>query len=283
MSEPHAGADLRIRIHARDVALATERPHGLSIRNVLPARILRIDLDDTINAEVLLDVDGQHLRSRITRDAVEDLKLAPDQHVFALIKSRRAREHVVVLRLARELHDERHESRSGHVRRHGPRNVPPFLDRLRPARNRRPPRAACSRCKTARPSCCAARTTRRCRPHSSPGSTLRETTFGVRSAADLERIAAELAKDRARAAWIATARSTRSTRSGSRIAFRVARRTPVAAPELKFNTPGHPDRINTRGQFFKRRAAARDDARGVHDRRARTRSCRSTSTASASS
>jgi molybdate transport system ATP-binding protein len=87
MSEPYTGADLRIRVHARDVALATERPHGLSIRNVLPARILRIDLDDTINAEVLLDVDGQQLRSRITRDAVEDLKLAPDQRVFALIKA----------------------------------------------------------------------------------------------------------------------------------------------------------------------------------------------------
>ena len=34
------------------------------------------------------------------------------------------------------------------------------------------------------------------------------------------------------------------------IAFRVAERKPVTAPELKFNTPGRPDRINTRGQFF---------------------------------
>jgi molybdate transport system ATP-binding protein len=87
MSERRDGTELRIRIHARDVALATERPAGLSIRNVLPARILRIDLDDTINVEVLLEVDGQRLRSRITRDALEDLKLAQDQRVFALIKS----------------------------------------------------------------------------------------------------------------------------------------------------------------------------------------------------
>ena len=87
MSEPRVGSDLRIRVHARDVALATERPRGLSIRNVLPARILRIDFDGTINAEVLLDVDGQHLRSRITRDALVELGLAPDQQVFALIKS----------------------------------------------------------------------------------------------------------------------------------------------------------------------------------------------------
>jgi molybdate transport system ATP-binding protein len=87
MSEPRVGSALRIRVLARDVALATERPRGISIRNVLPARILRIDFDGTINAEVLLDVQGQHLRSRITRDAFEELGLAPDQQVFALIKS----------------------------------------------------------------------------------------------------------------------------------------------------------------------------------------------------
>jgi molybdate transport system ATP-binding protein len=87
MAEARIGADLSIRVHARDVALATGRPAGLSIRNVLPARILEIQLDDTINAEVLLEVDGQRLRSRITRDAVEDLKLTQGAEVFALVKS----------------------------------------------------------------------------------------------------------------------------------------------------------------------------------------------------
>jgi molybdate transport system ATP-binding protein len=81
------GGILRIRIHARDVAIALERPQRLSIRNVLPARVLRVDVDDTVHAEVLLEVDGQRLRSRITRDALEDLALAPGQNVFALIKS----------------------------------------------------------------------------------------------------------------------------------------------------------------------------------------------------
>ncbi len=71
------GMPLRIRIHARDVALATERPRGLSIRNVLQARILRIDADEPTNVDVLLEVDGQHLRSRITRDALEELALEP--------------------------------------------------------------------------------------------------------------------------------------------------------------------------------------------------------------
>jgi molybdate transport system ATP-binding protein len=87
MTAPRAGAAARIRIHARDVALATERPRGLSIRNVLPATILAIDTGETLDVEVLLDLDGQHLRSRITRDALEELKLAPGTRVFALIKS----------------------------------------------------------------------------------------------------------------------------------------------------------------------------------------------------
>jgi molybdate transport system ATP-binding protein len=81
------GVPLRIRVHARDVALATERPRGLSIRNVLQARILRIDADEPVNVDVLLEVDGQHLRSRITRDALEELALEVGQPVFALIKS----------------------------------------------------------------------------------------------------------------------------------------------------------------------------------------------------
>jgi len=81
------GTPLRIRIHARDVALGTERPRGLSIRNVLQARILRIDADEPTHADVLLEVDGQHLRSRITREALEELGLAVGKPVFALIKS----------------------------------------------------------------------------------------------------------------------------------------------------------------------------------------------------
>ena len=69
------------------MALATVRPQHLSIRNVLDARILRIESGPGLNVELLLDVDGAHLRSRITRDAFDDLELAEGQRVFALIKS----------------------------------------------------------------------------------------------------------------------------------------------------------------------------------------------------
>ena len=87
MRDASIGTVRAIRIHARDVAVATERPRGLSIRNVLTAKILRIDAAASGNVDLLLDVDGEHLRSRITRDACDELKLQVDQYVFALIKS----------------------------------------------------------------------------------------------------------------------------------------------------------------------------------------------------
>ena len=81
------GKVLRLRVHARDVAVATEHPRQLSIRNVLPATIEKIDLDATVHADLLLGVGAQTLRARITRNALKDLALAEGQHVHALIKS----------------------------------------------------------------------------------------------------------------------------------------------------------------------------------------------------
>jgi catechol 2,3-dioxygenase-like lactoylglutathione lyase family enzyme len=81
------------------------------------------------------------------------------------------------------------------------------------------------------------------------GATLREAVFGVASTEDLRGIGEELAKDRP---VVADSDGTLHAADplGFRIAFRVARSRAVAAPELKFNTPGHPDRINTRGRLF---------------------------------
>jgi molybdate transport system ATP-binding protein len=87
MSAAEVGTTRPIRIHARDVAVATVRPEKLSIRNVLKGRILLIEIGDNMNVELLLEVDGEHLRARITRDALEELDLAVGREVFALIKS----------------------------------------------------------------------------------------------------------------------------------------------------------------------------------------------------
>jgi catechol 2,3-dioxygenase-like lactoylglutathione lyase family enzyme len=83
-----------------------------------------------------------------------------------------------------------------------------------------------------------------------PGATQREAVFGVESAADLTAIASELERDR-----LVQVDSDGTVHArdplGFGIAFRVAQRMPVIAPELKFNIPGRPERINTRGEFFK--------------------------------
>ena len=82
-----AGTPVHLRVQARDVAISIERPERLSIRNILSARLVSMEFSEPPFVELLLDVHGQHLRSRVTREAVEDLGLREGQTVFALIKS----------------------------------------------------------------------------------------------------------------------------------------------------------------------------------------------------
>jgi molybdate transport system ATP-binding protein len=87
MTTAEVGTTRPIRILSRDVAIATVRPEKLSIRNVLQGSIQLIEIGGNMNVELLLDIDGEHLRARITRDALEELDLAVGRQVFALIKS----------------------------------------------------------------------------------------------------------------------------------------------------------------------------------------------------
>lgn len=82
------GETIRLRARARDVSIATERPRGLSIRNILEGRIAEITLEaDTAFAEVSVETPGGPVRARLTRLSVEELGLMKDQPVYALIKS----------------------------------------------------------------------------------------------------------------------------------------------------------------------------------------------------
>lgn len=82
------GAEVRLRIRARDVSLVTQRPEAISIRNILSGTIAEIVRDpDTAFAETLIDIGGGRLRARITRQSVSDLDLAPGKRVNALVKS----------------------------------------------------------------------------------------------------------------------------------------------------------------------------------------------------
>lgn len=81
-----SGASVRLRIRARDVAIATQRPEGLSIRNVIEANLIE-RRDRGVHADLLLDARGPHLRARITRESADALSLAEGQSLFALIKT----------------------------------------------------------------------------------------------------------------------------------------------------------------------------------------------------
>ncbi|HET6157235.1 MAG TPA: molybdenum ABC transporter ATP-binding protein [Dongiaceae bacterium] len=82
-----AGHAVRLRVLARDVAVATRRPEGLSVQNVLPCRLNAIA--DRPNGRCLLQLDlgGAALLALLTADSVHRLQLQPGQEVFALVKS----------------------------------------------------------------------------------------------------------------------------------------------------------------------------------------------------
>lgn len=83
-----AGAAVRIRLAARDVILARHRPEGLSLHNVLEARVLAVEpaANDALRM-VHLQAGTCRLLSLVTADAVRSLGLAPDVPVLALVKA----------------------------------------------------------------------------------------------------------------------------------------------------------------------------------------------------
>ena len=80
------GANVRARIRARDVLVATQQPHGLSALNILPARIAAIRPQGAL-ADVTLDCGAAQIAARITRHSCATLGLQPGQRVFAVIKA----------------------------------------------------------------------------------------------------------------------------------------------------------------------------------------------------
>lgn len=87
-TERSTGTEARLRVRARDVALATEAPSAISIRNVLHGSVIEIrDLSETPFAEVAVGFADQRLVARITRDAVSELGLEAGREVFALLKT----------------------------------------------------------------------------------------------------------------------------------------------------------------------------------------------------
>jgi len=82
-----AGSLLRLRLRARDVAVATELPRGLSSHNAIPATLAGIDPAGPHEVFAVLQAGPTRLLARLTRDAVATLGLTPGRSVFALVKS----------------------------------------------------------------------------------------------------------------------------------------------------------------------------------------------------
>jgi molybdate transport system ATP-binding protein len=81
------GEPVRVRIRAREISLALERPRGISIQNVLEARVVSLGGEFGAIIDVELRVGDTALVARVTRKAVEELGLAPESRVFALVKA----------------------------------------------------------------------------------------------------------------------------------------------------------------------------------------------------
>jgi molybdate transport system ATP-binding protein len=81
------GTLVRVRVRARDVAIAVGPVEGLSIRNRLQARVVEIADEPGPIVDVRLDAAGEPLMARVTREAVRELGLAPGRDVLALVKS----------------------------------------------------------------------------------------------------------------------------------------------------------------------------------------------------
>ena len=81
------GEPVRARIRARDVSIALAAPTGLSIQNVLAAQVETISQEFGAIVDVSLRVGATPLVARVTRKAVDELRLAPGMRVHALVKA----------------------------------------------------------------------------------------------------------------------------------------------------------------------------------------------------
>ncbi|MCO6416845.1 molybdenum ABC transporter ATP-binding protein [Siccirubricoccus sp. KC 17139] len=82
------GTKLRLRLRARDIAVALAEPRDISTRNVLKARIAAIQ-PAPAPQEVFLDlaIGPSHLLACVTRDSVARLGLRPGLELWALVKA----------------------------------------------------------------------------------------------------------------------------------------------------------------------------------------------------
>ncbi len=82
------GRPARLRVLARDVSIARQRPGQSSIQNVLPARVDAIADDEHLGLLLVrVRLGGSSLIARLTRRAAAELDVSPGQEVWIQVKS----------------------------------------------------------------------------------------------------------------------------------------------------------------------------------------------------
>lgn len=81
------GSAVRLRIQARDVALSLDPPGRVSVRNVLPGRVISVSIAGDFMVDVQVDCGGTLLWSRITSLSQAGLNLLRGMEVFAMVKA----------------------------------------------------------------------------------------------------------------------------------------------------------------------------------------------------
>ncbi|WP_256103756.1 molybdopterin-binding protein [Streptomyces sp. ODS05-4] len=80
------GSSVKALVKSTEVALATARVDGVSIRNQIAGTVTEVVTGGAMGS-VKVDVDGAELTAAVTKDAVQDLGLVAGSPVVALIKS----------------------------------------------------------------------------------------------------------------------------------------------------------------------------------------------------
>jgi molybdate transport system ATP-binding protein len=80
------GSRLRVGVRAGDLLLATERPRGLSARNILPGTIRQLEQRDVIIA-AMVDCGGTEFEVHLTLGARDALQLGSGKSVWVVVKT----------------------------------------------------------------------------------------------------------------------------------------------------------------------------------------------------
>jgi molybdate transport system ATP-binding protein len=80
------GSLLRVGVRAGDLLLATEKPRGLSARNVLPGTVRRLEQRDVI-ISATVDCGGTEFEVHLTLAARDALQLGPGKSVWVVVKT----------------------------------------------------------------------------------------------------------------------------------------------------------------------------------------------------